>query len=315
MIRYAHFLFLVLLSGSAFGQDSTFFIKRNLNSSLIQSYEPNTIGLTKDDDDVGFMEFKVSVKSPIVFEYFYWLYEKSGGFTPFPYFAFTGRFGQYIGTRNSSPVIGKRFNPKLFFLFNVKQSYLESFEVSIGHESNGQKVDSLNTFNDLASDEEKPQYAYDYLSRGWDYVELNSKFNYEASFPYMLDVEQYLSFKYFLPYGPMQGKPEEYNLWENNPEGKIRSEVNGIYLLSKLTASSVMHVKNAENVIIKYGIKYALILETGYTKPFKFVSQRHELTLNLLGFPMMVYYSNGYNSDLAQYFKRVESWGIALELM
>ena len=59
------------------------------------------------------MDFKISVKYPVLKDLLSKALPDSG-----LYFAFTGRWGQYIGDRYSSPVIAKRFNPKLFGLKN-----------------------------------------------------------------------------------------------------------------------------------------------------------------------------------------------------
>lgn len=73
------------------------------------SYEPNLVGYTDDDNDRSYLDFRVSLKYSLAcdFQNRTWQY-----FLPYPYIAFSGRFAQYIGTRDSSPVVGKRFNPE-----------------------------------------------------------------------------------------------------------------------------------------------------------------------------------------------------------
>lgn len=136
----------------------------------LESYEPTTLGYTKDSDDVPFFDFKISVKYPI----FPILFDKR------LFFAFSGRFGQYIGTRSSSPVIGKRFNPKLcvMFPFDTTHPRRDYIDFAYAHESNGQKIDTLAESNEIQKDEEKPTYARDYISRGWDYLEIVAKNTY-----------------------------------------------------------------------------------------------------------------------------------------
>lgn len=81
------------------------------------SYEPNIIGYTWDSDDVGFLDFSLSVRYQMfpkwITEGVNYLHEGLGQDSAV-YFSFSGRFGQYIGTRDSSPVVGKRFNPTFF---------------------------------------------------------------------------------------------------------------------------------------------------------------------------------------------------------
>src|SRR5258708_33525620 len=106
------------------------------------------------------MDFKISVKYPL-------FNDRLSKKLPDSrlYFAFTGRWGQYIGDRYSSPVIAKRFNPKLFWRQNLNYVCQERkedgtlavskhcegnpdkvpgtyIEAAIGHESNGQTISS-----------------------------------------------------------------------------------------------------------------------------------------------------------------------------
>ncbi|TNF39284.1 MAG: hypothetical protein EP315_00025, partial [Gammaproteobacteria bacterium] len=187
----------------------------------LQSYEPNTIGLTKDDNDVSYMDFKLSLMYP--------MFHTSSPqdvwhskWVPMPYFAFTGRFGQYINTRDSSPVVSKRFNPKLFgrYWLDENKSYID---IGYAHESNGQRINSETLYQNLrdqyASNNENPDFANDSISRGWDYWEVTWKrvLNNEKIHS-RKDIERhstsfYLNLKYFVDDGILQGMPEEYNTW------------------------------------------------------------------------------------------------------
>ena len=267
---------------------------------LLQSYEPTTMGYTKDNDDVPFLDFKLSVKYPI-----------------FPvltnehiFFAFSGRFGQYIGTRASSPVIGKRFNPKLFlkFPFNDACRNCGYLDVGYAHESNGQKINTPEEFNEIQKGEAKPGFAKDYISRGWDYIEINVKnihwLNEQNKFVTFLTVN------YYLPNGLLQGQPEEYNSWENDNEGKRRASVNGLRALFKFGHN---HDDDGSKRPVT-DFKAALILETGYRDAFQNWTARGELATKIWKLPIMLWASNGYNSDLALYYKRVTSYGFTVEI-
>src|SRR5260221_11789185 len=80
-------------------------------------YELTSVGYTKDSDDVGFLDLRLSLRFQVMPEL---MTRAMNGLSPGLgdnsglYFAFSGRFGQYIGTRDSSPVVEKRFEPKLF---------------------------------------------------------------------------------------------------------------------------------------------------------------------------------------------------------
>lgn len=273
----------------------------------LQSYEPTTLGITFDDNDVSFMDFKLSQKYPMFHDGEYhegvpsWHYG-----LPYLYFAFTGRFGQYIGTRHSSPVVAKRFNPKIFgrYWLSEGRSYLD---IGYAHESNGQSVTTLSAYNDLRdkfiAEGQDPDFANDAISRGWDYLEATLKkgYRYKDSRIYA-----YLTLKYFLPHGLLQGGAEEYNSWEGRSDGKPRKSVDGVSLLLKSSRDFRF------GPLI--GDKYALIYTTGYKDMFRYHTVRLEATLKIGDIPVMLWYSDGYNSDLADYYKRVGSYGIALEL-
>jgi hypothetical protein len=77
----------------------------------LQSYEPSAFGYTKNNDDVGFYNIKLSVKFPLMPR----LTNRWFGTNDRLYFAFTGAFGFYIGSRDSGPVVGKEYNPQLFW--------------------------------------------------------------------------------------------------------------------------------------------------------------------------------------------------------
>jgi outer membrane phospholipase A len=264
---------------------------------VLCSYEPTTLGWTKDGDDVGFMDFKLSVR--------YQIY-------PFPgevdrwatYFAFTGRFAQYLGTRDSSPVVTKRLNPKVFYRqLTAAGGY---FDVGYNHESNGQAINTLDGFEQakataLAKDG-STNAAFDQISRGWDYLDFVWK-KPAAAF----GGDGYLVLKYFLPTGLLQGKAEEYgtNFSESDPEGKPRRQVNGVSALYK---KKLDHCDARCKVFFSY--------ETGYSHFGQYNTFRAEFgyRVPVLQLPLTVWWQSGYNSDLAQYYKKVSSAGIAVEI-
>lgn len=277
----------------------------------LQSYEPNTIGWTWDDGDVneGYLDFKVSLKYPIFHK---GNPKPAEDYLPSPYFAFTGRFGQYIGSRNSSPVIGKRFNPKLFLRYWVggdnKNKY---FDIGYSHESNGQRINSATMYQNLANDfvakGEKAYFADDYISRGWDYWDLVWKHKQKAMGGY---VSTYLNYKYFLDDGYLQGKPEEYQSWEGGNNGKKRKQVDGISLIAKYSKG----FDSNDNSGFLSAYKVALFYTTGAEDTFKYNTTRLEYTTKVFGLPIMLWASRGYNSDLVDYYESVDSYGISLEM-
>ena len=269
------------------------------------TYEPNSVGYTKDSDDVGFMDFKLSLRYQLFPD---WTTRglnnmRTGlGDDTALYSAVTVRFAQYIGTRDSAPVIDKRFNPKLFVRHWTDEKHKEYVDFAfLAHESNGQSINTPEEFQEAQHAAEQPEFAKDRISRGWDYLELVWK---NVALEDALST--YVTLKYFLPDGPLQGKAEEYNDWENDPEGKPRDQVNGV-------AGFVKYVKSGKWGIFE-DIKIAAGYETGYRKIFQYNTVRLEFGTKLMQLPINLWTQTGYGSDLAQYYKKVNSFGIEVQL-
>lgn len=310
--RFAAFtLALILLPGVAHAADAMRCETHTAADPVLCSHEPNTIGFTKDSDDSGFMDFKLSVQYQLFPR---WITSLQGlaseelAYNSALYFAFSGRFGQYIGTRDSSPVVGKRYNPKLFYRLWTDPDHEEYLDLTfLGHESNGQAIDSPEEYQIARNASIKPEFADDQLSRGWDYLELAWK-NILKKVEDQRILFSYISLKRFLPHGPMEGRAEEYNEWENNPEGKPRNLVNGIAGMVKF------HEQGKWFYDVFTDVKVALAYETGTRHPFRYSTGRLEFGMKVLQLPLTFWTQRGYNSDLAQYFKRVNSYGIQVEI-
>ena len=282
---------------------------------LLQDYEPNTVYIRKDNNDIANIDFTISQMVPI------W-HNGCGGdesthpdWFVYPYFAFTGEFGFYaLGGRDSSPVIGKRFNPKLF-VRKWLDSDDEYIDFGYAHESNGQTINTeeayLNKISELESKGERSEFANDYLSRGWDY--LNIVYKHKMKSPNLLKENYlYLDLKYFLKDGIFQGTPEEYYEWETN-DGKARDEVDGISIMLKTRKLSLGTSGNSQSEV--HGFKVYLKYTTGYTNIFENNTVRAELTYLVKGWlPLSIWASHGYNSSLTDYYKNVTSYGIGIEL-
>ena len=278
----------------------------------LESYEPSVVGLTSDSDDVKFMEIRLSVKYPMFPEIIGSRFPDWGA-----YFAFSGRWGQYISTRDSSPVVGKRFNPKL--LLRNTFSYIgardsEYVDYAFAHESNGQAIATKEEYGRLVEEARiagrRTDFINDELSRGWDYLEVSWKKilgpRDEATLENQITTA-YLQLKYFLPRGPLQGRAEEYNEWEGSPEGKRRRAVNGI---GGILSHEWRHVYTKW---IK-SPRVAAVYETGYSPAFRHHTLRLESGARIVELPMTIWAQRGYGSDLTQYYKKVSSWGIEIEI-
>ncbi|MDQ8202603.1 hypothetical protein [Pelagicoccus sp. SDUM812003] len=318
---------------------------------VVRTYEPIYVGYTFDEDDQAFMDFSLSVMTPasILLPWRSWnpqnkfpdrvgSYQRTASkWQPRMYIAFSGRAGQYIGTRESSPVVGKRFNP----LFSLRwwQEDTENrspenatgrelglydyFELSYGHESNGQSIGDV---EDPQTPEEMDlgrlryearrreaeivdgdtDIARDDLSRGWDYIGARwaNSWKHDNHTWYLQ-----LDGRYYLSDGLLQGEAEEYNLWENDGDwlarydGEItRSKVDGLRATLRYRSQSLNRILDANEASIE--------VRTGYEDPFERLTVKLELGFKYTS----LWYRYGYNSDLVNYYHKDESWGIAIRI-
>ncbi|MDQ8184841.1 hypothetical protein [Pelagicoccus sp. SDUM812002] len=317
---------------------------------VVRTYEPLYVGYTFDEDDQAYLDFSLSVITPasIVFPWESWNpsnkfpvegqdYDKPDLFPYQPrlYLAFSGRAGQYMGTRESSPVVGKRFNPLLSARWWHKRRDLTSsrrdpgyslhdyFEISYGHESNGQRIGDLtdpqtpeeealgrNRFEALQAEYQlvdgDASIARDQLSRGWDYLGARWASSWKIDTGrlfFMFDG------RYYLEEGMLQDGAEEYNIWENDDEWLARydeeirrAKVDGLRASVRYQSKSLDWFFDANEIMLE--------LRTGYNDPFERITARLELGFKYTS----LWYRYGYNSDLVDYYRKDSSWGLAIKI-
>ena len=277
-----------------------------LMEPLLQPYEPITGGFTKDSDDAGFVDVNLSLKIRI----------SPDNVLPRirPFLAMTTRFGFYWGTRPGSPVIGKSYNPALLFRIlagdtlisspdGSRSEYAEFINVGYAHESNGQLIHSQQQYQQELRTAPDPQFADNFIHRGWDYLEVAWKKTYIGS-----DISMTLDGKYFLPDGLLQGAEDEYHSWENNPQGKPRKAVDGLTVTAEWPTSAVDFPVNNFGFRPNLTLKYT----TGYQTPLAYSTIRAEIGAHLASLPIVFWGQHGYMSSLANYYRKVDSFGIEL---
>jgi outer membrane phospholipase A len=260
------------------------------------------------------MDANLSLKHPLLTPVIETVFD-SFGFrglqSPRLYMAFSSRFSQYIGTRESSPVIPRRYNPELFV--RVWDKYEGYWDVGYGHESNGQQINSQASF-ELAEqsfrDKNEPDmFARDAISRGWDYVSLDWTKQWQAGFLPSLPgfTTTHFEFRRYLSDGLLQGAPEEYNDWERQgAEPKPRDEYDGLKF-------SIQYILPEKLCLIACFDRVEVMHQTGYGAMFDNNTNSIELTTSLFGIPFHIWAQSGYNSDLVDYYDYTNSWGIGVE--
>lgn len=275
----------------------------------LDAYEQNHLGWTRDDNSVdsGYMDAQMS------FKFRAWEGGTDERFAAF--FAFSTRFSQYIETIESSPVVGKRYNPLLFLRTNVdrRQGYLD---IGLAHESNGQSITTEEAYlaerQKYADSDGEPEFARNSISRGWDYVFTDWTHCWlRCSDDYAIDgigrFTTKLKFQYYLDDGPFQGNPEEYNDWEGGSE-QHRKEYDGLALTSDF------RINSGCLGIDGFGCSISWEYRTGYDGAFDNSTNRLQLAVDKFWVlpPIGFWMQTGYNSSLVDYYRSVDSVGIAM---
>ncbi len=286
---------------------------------MLEVYEPITFGYTKQGDDVPFVDFTISVKAQLLRNL---LCHHFNGKSRI-YLTFTGRFGFYFGTRHSSPVIARDYNPKFVWRLvpgsgpgtsttqqtseqdkqdKQIEEYSEYLDFAYAHDSNGQSIDTLEEFQIETAQLGDSHYALDYVSRGWDYLEVAGKKSFHDG-----ALRVYPDLKFFLRHGFLQGVPEEYYSWEVDSTLRPRHAFDGVgvtldYLPFKPTR-------------LKSGLRLSLKYTTGYEPVARFNTVRGELGFDLWGVPLTVWMQDGYLNSLARYYRKTTSGGIEFRLV
>jgi hypothetical protein len=281
------------------------------NEPLLEPAEPITGGETYDSDDTYFMDVNLSVKIRLTPK------QVLAQFRPF--FAMNTRFGFYWGSRLGSPVIGKSYNPELFFRFLPQSSrtvgctdcngfeYSTFFNIGYAHQSNGQLIHTFAEYQQQLSSTPPSSYANNFIHRGWDYVHAVWKQTFVDK-----RVTLYAEGKYFLPHGLLQGDEDEYHSWEDNPEGKARDAVDGLELTIDWPSENAHFTVDSDqrfsrpNLTVRYLTGYQRFFQS----PFRYNSIRGEFGFQIYSLPLALWVQHGYMSSLADYYKNVDSVGI-----
>jgi hypothetical protein len=293
------------------------------NSSLT-TYEPNHLMMRNDnnDSDTMYMDFTLSSKYPIFpnephLNAFHEaatttlenLLPGDDEFFMQFYVGFSGRFSQYLGTRDSSPVVSRRYNPTVFYrIWGTEVNY---FDLGVGHESNGQRIHTeeayLREADDFEANGEPREHARDGISRGWDYNFVHWQHDWNPN------LVTGITLRHYLPDGPMQGPVEEYNLWEDGGTHlRPRDNYDGISFNAQYLFNRSRCLLTELPFCFK---KVEITQETGYAKMFRNNTTTVEFTSDIFGLPIQLWSKTGYNSNLVDYYQYTTSWGIGIELL
>ncbi len=293
---------------------------------VIDGYEPNVFGYTKQGDDEPFVDITISVKTQL----FPNLICRNFQGRHRLYLTFTGRFGFYVGTRHSSPVIAKNFNPKLLWrmipdtanttLFSAYgrkavSLYSSYIDFAYAHDSNGQSIDSLQEYEVQASQVGGARDALDFISRGWDYVQAAGQKTWFGGRLGSGALSLYPDVKFFLRHGLLQGVPEEFHSWEVDTHLRPRHAFDGLSAGLEYRPYAGLIGEDPRTVPWKSGLRFELKLTSGYDPLMRFDTVRGEVGFYVLELPLTVWAQDGYLDSLARYYKRTVSGGLELRFV
>ncbi len=283
---------------------------------ILQGYEPTTLGYTKQSDDEWFSNFTVSFKAPLFGSLLCSKLEGRGHL----YLTFTGNFAFYVATRHSAPVLGREYNPKLLWRFipdpgdkkttsgyDGKQVpvYASYLDLAYAHSSNGQSIDTQEAYDIQASQLGSAADALDYISRGWDYFQVDGKRTFTTAHDSELIV--YPDFKFFLRHGLLQGVPEEYYSWEQDSTLRPRHAFDGVS-----AAAEYYPYKSRQATPFQSSVRFEIKYTTGYAPVARYNTFRGEFGFAAWGLPLAVWAQDGYMYSLARYYKKTSAIGMEL---
>jgi len=268
--------------------------------SDLRGYEPSYMMYAFDDDD--HLEFKISIKYPLLESSFGGLGEVIGDNNQF-YFAYTGKYDFFLFSddvsRESAPVISRVQNPGIF-VTNTRPDFdgegLQSVSVGWFHESNGQQIGDNATFMSTAN-------ASDFVSRGWDYLGIDFQFKRKAPWFFDGDVSYILRTRFFCDcqgFGFIDDREDDITIFGGTATADI-NDFDGLRL----------EVDNYANRWLQYGLN--LRTGTADTEALKRLSYEFHLSWRISNVPLKIFYFKGYGKDISTYHIKDEYFGLGFE--
>lgn len=300
---------------------------------LIEAYEPNVLGYTKQSDDVPFVDITVSLKYRLFRETLWQALNPRKSLAELTqdndrqrlYLTFTGRFGFYVRTRHSDPVVAKNYNPKLLWRYipdphetkssdtttaKHSQEYTEYIDFAYAHDSDGQSIDTAASYGLARRTLEDPNFALDQVSRGWDYAQIEGKYTFDLNRDGTNKLSVYPGAKFFLRHGFLQGVPEEYHTFEGDPTAKPRHAYDGVMVAAEYRPL----VADRNNSKWFSNPRLYIQYKTGYEPVARYNTIRGEFGFVLKELPIAIYVQDGYMDSLARYYKKARSFGVELRI-
>jgi len=122
------------------------------------------------------------------------------------YFAYTGEFDFYVGTRPSGPVVNRISNPGIHYRKHIPNRFYEWFDLSLQHRSNGQVTEIDETDGGVLKTQtafDSGDHAYfDGISRGANFIKLEVKFEPGKTIGLYVSGKSYINHDSEVNWGP-----------------------------------------------------------------------------------------------------------------
>lgn len=293
------------------------FCKDNKNACEIRSrlapYEPNYVIWQDTDNDDQALEvhfsFRYMFTRPHCMKGHDFLYEYSSEETKECiqdysdrwefFFAYTGEFDFYMGTRDSGPVINRISNPGFHYRKYISGSTFKWLNLSAEHRSNGQVTeiderDGATLKTQIAYNNEDYEY-FDGLSRGSNYAKLETKISVSDTADFYIALKHYASQNTKVNWGAEA---------DNNPSISDYDRVRFIWTDSWLVRGKKMET-SFEWLVGDEGLDTDSF-DFGFAYPIKYKK---------LGIPFYVRYHAGPMNTLSNYTLDQDSIGIGIKLI
>lgn len=270
------------------------------NKPRFDSYKPNYVGYIPDRGDTeAHIEMLYSIKyriSDIKIN-------ENRPYDNYLFLAYTGKFDFFWGSKDSSPVINRLNNPELHYRRYLSNPYEETnfshkyIDFAYGHESNGQVISDAVSFSNSGPD------AIDHVSRGWDYISAEYKFELynkpDCEFVELSCFYGHIYVRSFQNDGLLQGKIEDRIFWDPTVDAKIE-DFDGLRLIFGKEHPFGDNLFPTKGIWITY--------TTGISSP----GEHNSFTLNYrkqfhiwdFKIPVYIRYFNGYGNEIVTYHTR-----------
>lgn len=279
------------------------------NDERFKGFKPNyAVFVPKGDDSDQHIEMFFSLKyrisdSKMVEGYKY---------DNYAFLSYTGKFDFFWSSRDSSPVINRINNPEIHYRKYLSEDsalggLVEKYwDIAYGHESNGQDITDVTAFTNFGEN------AVERVSRGWDYIsyeykfEINNKLNCEFLDFSCLYAQIYT--RAFLHDGILQGKREEDIFWDSSVDAEIK-EYDGLRLTFGKEHPFGKSKYSTQGASVEYRTGTR---DTGSNNTFTF-NYRQEVRVFGLKLPIYIKYFSGYGDEISTYHERDRLFSFGLQ--